>query len=203
LLDHSIPEGRLLMASSHALIDHEEIRHWAEDRHAKPACVRHTGGKGDPGMIRLDFPGYSGARSLSPISWDNWFKAFDSNNLALLVQDRTARGEPSRFNKLVSRESVTDGAAPRRRRKQASRRRTSVTRTSATGSGTRTRSARGTRSSSTRTAAAGAAKRSASTRSSANDRSASKSTSRTGRRSSGRTTATRKTGSGSRSKTRR
>lgn len=57
-------------------------------------------------MIRLDFPGYSGGDSLQPISWDEWFKSFDENDLALLVQDRTAEGEPSNFNKLVARETA-------------------------------------------------------------------------------------------------
>src|SRR2546430_13602510 len=32
-----------------------------------PACVRGTGGKDDVGMIRLDFPGYSGEESLEEI----------------------------------------------------------------------------------------------------------------------------------------
>jgi hypothetical protein len=94
------------MASSHALTDHEQIRRWAEARKAKPACVKGTGGKNDPGMIRLDFPGFTGGESLQPISWDEWFKAFDENGLALLVQDETADGKQSNFNKLVSRDTV-------------------------------------------------------------------------------------------------
>jgi hypothetical protein len=59
-------------------------------------------------MIRLDFPGFSGAESLEHISWDDWFRAFDENNLALLVQDKTAEGEKSNFNKLVDRNSVKE-----------------------------------------------------------------------------------------------
>jgi len=47
-------------ASARPLTDHDEIRRWAEERNAKPACVRRTGGGNDVGMIRLDFPGYSG-----------------------------------------------------------------------------------------------------------------------------------------------
>jgi hypothetical protein len=93
-------------AAARPLTDHQEIRSWAEERGAKPACVRRTGGKGDVGMIRLDFPGYSGEGSLQPISWGEWFQKFDDSNLALLVQDQTAGGEQSNFNKLVSRESA-------------------------------------------------------------------------------------------------
>lgn len=86
--------------------DHETIRKWAQSRNAKPARVKGTGGKNDPGMIRLDFPGYSGADSLEEISWDEWFEAFDENNLALAYQEQLADGQKSNFNKLVSRDSV-------------------------------------------------------------------------------------------------
>jgi len=88
------------------LVDHDEIRRWAEDRNAEPACVRGTGSGKDPGMIRLDFPGYSGDDSLERIDWDEWFRAFDENGLALIVQDETTGGQRSNFNKLVSRESA-------------------------------------------------------------------------------------------------
>jgi hypothetical protein len=94
------------MADTRALIDHDEIKRWAEPRKAQPARVKGTGGKGDPGMIRLDFPGFTGADRLEHISWDEWFKAFDENGLALLVQEKTAEGKRSNFNKLVSRETV-------------------------------------------------------------------------------------------------
>jgi hypothetical protein len=92
------------MASAQPLTDHDEIRRWAEQRGAKPTCVKGTGDRDDPGMIRLDFPGWSGADSLQEISWDEWFKAFDDNNLALIVQDKTSNGGESNFNKLVKRE---------------------------------------------------------------------------------------------------
>ena len=94
------------MASAQPVTDHQKIRQWAEARGAKPACVRGTGGKADTGMIRLDFPGYSGGDSLQEIGWDEWFKAFEANNLALLIQEETAGGEKSNFNKLVSRETA-------------------------------------------------------------------------------------------------
>jgi hypothetical protein len=91
--------------TSHTTTDHDEIRRWAEDRGAKPACVRGTGGKNDVGMLRLDFPGYTGEDKLQPISWDDWFDKFEERKLALLYQEETAEGEKSNFNKLVSRET--------------------------------------------------------------------------------------------------
>ena len=114
--------------TNRVLTDHDEIRRWAEQRDASPACVRGTGGKSDIGMLRLDFPGYSGAQSLNHIQWNDWFDKFDERGLALLVQDRTARGERSNFNKIVSRE--TAGAASRGRassRASATRKRTTRT----------------------------------------------------------------------------
>lgn len=94
------------MASAEPVTDHQRIREWAEARNARPACVRGTGGKSDVGMIRLDFPGYTGEETLEPITWDEWFRAFDENNLALLMQEETADGKQSNFNKLVSRDTV-------------------------------------------------------------------------------------------------
>jgi len=94
------------MASAEPVTDHRTIREWAEERGAKPACVKGTGGKRDTGMIRLYFPGYSGGDSLQEISWDEWFKAFDENKLALLIQEETADGKQSNFNKLVSRDTA-------------------------------------------------------------------------------------------------
>lgn len=105
--------------SSQVTNDHDEIKRWAEDRGAKPACVRGTGGKGDIGMLRLDFPGYSGHDSLEHISWEDWFEKFDERKLALLYQEETASGEKSNFNKLVSRETadpVEHGEHPHKKR---------------------------------------------------------------------------------------
>lgn len=91
---------------SRTLIDHDEIQRWAEERGAKPAAVRNTTGDDDIGIIRLDFPGYSGGDSLEEIEWDEWFEKFDENNLALVVQEKMANGQKSNFNKLVNRENV-------------------------------------------------------------------------------------------------
>ena len=98
-------------AGASATTDHDEIRRWAEERGAHPACVKGTGNKGDTGMIRLDFPGYTGADSLQAISWDDWFRKFDENDLALLYQEKTSGGKKSNFNKLVSRQTAQEAGA--------------------------------------------------------------------------------------------
>jgi len=99
--------------SAQPLTEHEQIRQWAEERGGTPACVRGTGDRGDIGMLRLDFPGYTGEQSLQPISWDDWFEKFDERGLALIVQDKTARGQKSNFNKLISREGASKRSRPK------------------------------------------------------------------------------------------
>jgi hypothetical protein len=66
--------------------DHDEIRRWVEQHDGSPAVVRGTGSKNSLGVLRFDFPGGAGEDKLEHIDWDEWFDAFDSNNLALLYQ---------------------------------------------------------------------------------------------------------------------
>lgn len=62
--------------------------------------MKRTGRRGsDPGVLRIDYPGFSGRDTLERIPWDQWFDAFDRNKLAFLYQDK----RNSRFSKLVAR----------------------------------------------------------------------------------------------------
>ena len=97
-----------MAGSSHTTTDHDEIRKWAEARGGKPATVKRTESDGEAGVLRIDFPGYSGAGSLEEISWDDFFQKFDEKHLAFLYQDTTSSGEESRFFKLVSQETAED-----------------------------------------------------------------------------------------------
>lgn len=97
--------------------NHHIIKKWAEARGGKPVAVKRTQSDGDVGLLRIDFPGYSGAESLEEITWDAFFKQFDERQLALLYQEQTASGEESRFFKLVRRES-SDDKAPKSDEKQ-------------------------------------------------------------------------------------
>lgn len=105
--------GRVGGRTAHPLMEHEGIRRWAEERGGVPTCVRGTGGRGDTGMIRLEFPCYGEEPKLQPINWDQWFEKFDESGLALMVQEQTASGETSNFNKLVKRKSVQAKAKPK------------------------------------------------------------------------------------------
>ena len=91
------------MASAKATVDHDEIRRWVEEHDGKPSAVRGTSSDGDPGVLRIDFPGGAGENELEHISWDEWFEKFDESNLAFLYQEEKASGEDSTFFKLISR----------------------------------------------------------------------------------------------------
>ncbi len=91
--------------SAEPTTDHEFIRQWVEERGGWPARVKGTErAKDDTGMIRIDFPGYSGGDSLERIEWDAWFEQFEDNGLAFLHRELKHKdGELDRFNKLVKR----------------------------------------------------------------------------------------------------
>jgi hypothetical protein len=99
--------------SAKVTTDHDEIREWVESHGGHPAMVKRTARNGRGGILRIDFPGFSGEGSLAEVSWDDFFEKFEDSQLAFLYQERTASGRPSRFNKLVARESVQGRAAAR------------------------------------------------------------------------------------------
>ncbi|HEX7941441.1 MAG TPA: hypothetical protein VF488_06525 [Gemmatimonadaceae bacterium] len=150
--------------------DHDEIRRWVEERGGWPAHVKGTGTGDDPGVLRIDFPGYSGEETLEPISWDDWFRKFDANGLAFIFQERKANGEISYFNKLVSRDSVEDLFEEGARRARPEGRQTSTTRstsrTTRTTAGTRTKGStkQAAKTATSKAKSAGATKRGASPR---------------------------------------
>ena len=84
--------------------DRDEIRRWVEQHDGSPAAVRRTRSNDSAGVLRFDFPGGAGEDELEHIDWDDWFDAFDDNNLALLYQEQKSSGEDSTFFKLVSRD---------------------------------------------------------------------------------------------------
>ena len=89
---------------SRTTTDHERIRKWAEERGGHPAAVTSTRQDDGTGIIRIDFPGYSGAGSLEEITWDEFFEKFDDSDLEFVYEDKTSTGETSNFNKLVKRD---------------------------------------------------------------------------------------------------
>jgi hypothetical protein len=95
-----------MSAHSHSTTDHDQIRRWSEERGGRPVTVKGTGSEEDPGILRIDMPGYTPSGRFEEISWDEWFQKFDEKHLEFLYQDETGSGEKSNFYKLVSRETA-------------------------------------------------------------------------------------------------
>lgn len=117
------------MASAKVTTDHDEIRKWVEARGGHPAHVKRTSDDGNPGVLRIDYPGFSGAGTLERIDWDQFFEWFDRDKLAFLYQDE----RDSRFSKLVDR-SAAKGTRARGRagtRQSAAKKRTTAKKASA------------------------------------------------------------------------
>lgn len=126
------------MSSSKTTIDHEEIRGWVEERGGNPATVNRTTDEGEAGILRIDYPGFSGEETLHKISWEEFFEKFDEENLAFLYQDETSSGETSRFSKFVDRAAMKKSPG-----KSSAGSKASSTRKKASGGGAGTRASGG------------------------------------------------------------
>lgn len=95
------------MPQAKTTIQHEAIRQWVEQRGGTPAQVKSTGSARKPGILRIDYPGFTGEDTLEPIEWDTFFEAFEANELAFLYQD----APDSRFSKFIARDKMTEDSA--------------------------------------------------------------------------------------------
>jgi hypothetical protein len=95
-------------AGTKVTTDHGEIQRWVDERGGHPARVKDTQTKKSAGVLRIDYPGFSGEDTLEPISWQAFFEAFEENNLAFLYQEETKDGSESRFSKLIDRDAVKE-----------------------------------------------------------------------------------------------
>ena len=89
------------MASSHIVIDHNDIKAFAERTGGTPAIVSDTKGDGGPGLLRFDHGRDNDG--LEKISWDRFFEIFEEQELALML-DKS--GDNPNFNKFVSRKQA-------------------------------------------------------------------------------------------------
>ena len=91
-------------SDSKTTTDHASIRKWAEARDGKPSVVESTANSGKGGgLLRINFPSYA-EDNLKDISWEEFFKIFDDNDLQFLYQEQTKDGKESRFFKFVNKE---------------------------------------------------------------------------------------------------
>lgn len=94
------------MAQALSTTDHNKIKAWAEERDGRPATVAVTKQDEEAGILRIDFPGFSGEEALEAVTWKEFFEAFEENDLEFLYQDETDEGEISRFCKFVRRHTA-------------------------------------------------------------------------------------------------
>lgn len=94
------------MAEAKSTTNHETIKHWIEEHDGRPSRVKGTASTNDPegGILRVDFG--EPQENLEQISWDEFFRVFDSRDLAFLYQEDTGQHEKSYFNKFVRRSSA-------------------------------------------------------------------------------------------------
>ena len=60
-------------------------------------------------MLRIDFPGGTGAEWIKPIELDDFFEKFEERKLAFLHHQPTRDGGRSYFNKLIDRRTTNRG----------------------------------------------------------------------------------------------
>ncbi|MBB4566789.1 hypothetical protein [Rhizobium leucaenae] len=87
------------MSASQTTTDHGKIRDWVKARNGRPARVK---GAKKGGILRIDFG--KPEETLEEISWEEFFRIFDENDLAFLYQEKTESGDTSRFTKFVNRQ---------------------------------------------------------------------------------------------------
>ena len=88
----------MVESQSKTTTDHDEIKKWAEERGGRPTVVHGTESD-DSGLLRIDFAEKD--EKLDEISWEDFFRIFDENDLEFLYQDKTKSGDTSRFFKFV------------------------------------------------------------------------------------------------------
>lgn len=94
--------------------DHEEIREWADKYRGRPEIIDQTGGGERMVGLRIDFPGRRDENFLGEneemeyVSWEEFFRRFDSLNLAFEYEDRGELPDPSASYRFVKRTSIME-----------------------------------------------------------------------------------------------
>jgi hypothetical protein len=91
--------------------DHSEIRQWVEQNGGQPARVRGNIDEDSVGLLRIQVPGSRHREPLETISWDEFFRKFDSHDLALLYRHGSKDGEKTAFHQLVHRGNLHSPSA--------------------------------------------------------------------------------------------
>ncbi|MBX3579206.1 MAG: hypothetical protein KF723_18555 [Rhizobiaceae bacterium] len=101
------------MAETVTLTEHEAIRDWAAARMGTPAIVDVSPASGTQPMLRIVFDQAAyqdqdraerppNAGGIELVEWDDWFKEFDRQELALVVA-KDVPGRRESFHEIVRR----------------------------------------------------------------------------------------------------
>jgi len=81
-------------------VEHSEIRQWIEERAGRPALVI-LSENGTTSVLRIDFG--EPDEALLMLSWDEFFRIFEENNLSFMYLQEGENGERSYSYAFVSR----------------------------------------------------------------------------------------------------
>lgn len=79
------------MAQTTRTIDHQEIKGWVEERGGSPAVLEGTYDGFGSGILRIDWG--RGEEALDQLSWEDFFRVFDDNDLAFVYESGEERGD--------------------------------------------------------------------------------------------------------------
>lgn len=90
--------------------DHTVIKAWVEKHHGRPQIDDFSSGESGQKMLRIDFPGEVDDTFLGDsdkphnTSWDDFFKEFESQDLAFMYTERVNKDDPSMSYRFAPRE---------------------------------------------------------------------------------------------------
>lgn len=82
--------------------DHKQIQDWVEERKGEPVKLQEEEVEEVVETLKVKFPGER-AKNIMPITWEEFFKEFDSEKLAFQFRDETPDGDQSKFYKVIYR----------------------------------------------------------------------------------------------------
>jgi hypothetical protein len=96
-----------------ATTDHQEIKKWAEKFKGKPEIIPNSETETGAIGIRIDFPGKMDDTYLSDdhkpkhISWDEFFRIFEDEGLAMEYEDGNHFEDPSEAYRFILRNNLS------------------------------------------------------------------------------------------------
>lgn len=86
--------------------DHRTIKQWSEERKAQPVKIKTVDEPIE--ALKVEFPEEhrkhkDGTKEIAHLTWEQFFKEFESENLAFQFLDEDVDGKKSRFYRVIYR----------------------------------------------------------------------------------------------------